>query len=172
MRGLGGVLKVIALLLFVGVVQTRLTQLSVPLALLDPLMVVTGILALRLPFVPAIFTGAFAAVVQDSLAGGLVGLHAFSKTLVAAALASLGKVLVVRSEVASALVIGVAAIIEGAVARALLVFLGWPGSEAPGWVLGRGLGTILLAVIVLVIVPQMAARWRRRRGRPRRARIR
>ena len=144
---MGGVVKVLVLLLVVGTVQTRLTAVWAPLSVFDPLMVATGILALRLPFAPAVLTGAAAGLIQDSLGGGIVGLHAFSKTLVAASLASMGTFLVVRGEVASSIVIGVAAVAESLIARGLLLFFGWPVGESTAWVLGRGAGALFLSVI-------------------------
>lgn len=160
-------LRILGLLLLLGGVQTVLTDAWPPLGLLDPLMVATGLLALRLEFVPAVLTGAAAGLVQDSLAGGILGLHAFAKTAVAATLASLGGFLVVRGELASAVVIGLGAVVEGLIVRLLLLFLGWPGGESLAWILGRGLGTAFLTAVFLLGLPRVVMSWRRWRQRPR-----
>lgn len=160
-------LRVVGLLLLLGVVQTAATALALPLGLLDPLMVATGLLALRLGYVPAVFTGAAAGLIQDGLAGGLIGLHAFAKTAVAAVISSLNRFLVVRGELASSLVVGAAAVAEGLIVRLLLLFLGWPGGEGAAWILGRGFGTMMLSAAFLIGVPRVVMGFRRRRRRPR-----
>lgn len=164
---MGRALRVLGLLLGIGAAQTVLTDAWLPLGLFDALMVAAGLLALRLPFVPAVFTGAVAGLIQDSLAGGLVGLHAFGKTAVAGALTSLGKVLVVRGELAKASMIGLGAVVEGVLVRLLLLFLGWPRGEAAAVILGRGAATAILCLAFLLGVPRVVMAWKRRRERSR-----
>lgn len=160
-------LQIMALLLGIGVAQSIATQLWRPLGLVDGLMIASGLLALRLPFPGAVFSGAFAGFLQDSLAGGLIGLHAFAKTAASALIASLGSVLMVRGPLAEALVIGVAALVESVIVRTLLSFLDWPGAEGASRVLGRGLATALLCGTLLVAGPRMGKRWHRWRSRSR-----
>lgn len=158
-------LQIVALLLGVGVAQSIVTQVWSPLGLVDGLMIAVGLLALRLPFPAAVLSGAFAGFLQDSLAGGLIGLHAFAKTAASAMIASLGAVLMVRGPLAEALVIGVAAFVESAIVRTLLLFLNWPGAEGAPLVLGRGLGTALLCGTLLIAGPRVGMRWRLWRSR-------
>lgn len=167
MRVMVKALRILGLLVVVGALQTVLTDTWMPLGLLDPLMVATGLLALRLPFVPAVFTGAAAGLVQDSLSGGLLGLHAFAKTAVAAALTSLGQFLVVRGELASAIVIGLGALAEGLIVKLLLLLLSWPGGEALPWTVGRAAGTAFLTAAFLLGLPRVVMSWKRWRQRPR-----
>jgi len=161
------VLGIIFALLLVGLVQNALTQAWSPLGRIDGLMMLTGFLALRLRFVPAVATGAVAGLVQDSLAGGLIGLHAFAKTVVAAVLGSIGGVLMLRGQLAEALIIGVGTFAEGLIVRSLLLFLGWPGLDSGGLVLGRSVTTGLVMGLLLVGVPRARLEWKARRGRRR-----
>lgn len=166
MHGIKNLLKIAALLLVAGLLQISLADLWLPLGAVDLLMIASGLLALRLPFVPTIFTGAAAGLVQDSLAGGLIGLHAFAKTAVTAGLNSLGHFLVVRGELASAVVIGLAAMVESIIVRLLLSFLQWPGDPSPLWLIGRGLGTTLACGFFLIAGPRVVMMTQRRRRSP------
>jgi len=154
-------------MLVIAVVQNTLTSLWQPLGLFDGLMILAGLLAFRLRFAPAVLGGAAAGLIQDSLAGGLIGLHAFAKTAVTSLLSSLGGVLMVRGQLAEALLIGGAAVLEAAVARLLLLFLGWPGAEPVTTVLARGVATGLLCGAFLLGWPWVVTKWQRRRQRPR-----
>lgn len=159
--------KVVLLLLGLGAIQTTLTQAWAPLGLADLLMAAAGLLALRLDFNRAVLTGAAAGLVQDSLAGGLIGLHAFAKTAVNAVLSSLGQFFVVRGQLASSVVVGIAAVAEASIVRLLLAFLGWPGAEPGSWIVGRGAVTAVVCAAFLVGGPQVVMMVNRRRNRSR-----
>lgn len=159
------VLKTGALLLVLGVVQITLGDLWWGFGFVDLLMIAAGLLALRMRFAPAILTGAAAGLVQDSLGGGLIGLHAFAKTAVNAGLASVGQFLVVRGEAASALMIGAAAVLEGAIVVALLSFLSWPGGGSPLSLLVRGAVTGLACGLYLLLAPRVVMGIKNRRRR-------
>jgi cell shape-determining protein MreD len=161
-------LRTVVLVLVVGAVQSVLADAWSPLGAVDGLIIVVGLLALRLSYPAALLTAGFAGIVQDSLAGGLLGVHSFSKTVVAAVLNSMSSVLVVRGQLAEAIVIGVAAFADGLVARVLMVFLNWPLQE-PISALGiRGIGTGIVCAAFLLLRPWVLMRWRRWRTRPRR----
>lgn len=159
--------QTLVLLLVVASVQNVLTQMWPPIGFFDALMVTTGLLALRLPLPEAVLYGAVAGLAQDGLAGGLIGLHAFSKTAVAALLTSLGTILMVRGPLAEALLIGVATVVEALIVGVLLAFLGWPGSAVTLVVLARGAGTAALCATFLLGGPWVVSSWRRRQARPR-----
>lgn len=159
-------LRIALLITAIGLLQNTLSQTWPPLGWVDGLMMITGFLALRLPFVPAVLTGAFAGLIQDILGGGLIGLHAFAKTAVASVYGSAGSVLVVRGQLAEALVIGVGTFVEGTIGRTLLLFLGWPGAELGGQLAARGAVTAVVMGLLLVVVPRTRMAWaNRRRGR-------
>ncbi len=160
-------LRIAALLMLIGLLQNTLSQLWPPFGWADGLMMATGFLALRLPFVPAVMTGAFAGLVQDSLGGGLIGLHAFAKTGIASVLGSAGNVLVVRGQLAEALVVGIGTVAEGAIVRTLLVLLGWPGAGTGSLLITRGAVTALVMGLLLVLVPRTRKAWLNRRRRRR-----
>lgn len=163
-------LRNVVLILAVGALQTVLADTWAPLGLVDGLMIVAGLLALRLSYPAALITAGFAGLVQDSLAGGLLGVHSFSKTAVAAALNSMGSVLVVRGQLAEAIVIGGAAFLDGVIAGTLMVFLDWP-QQQPLAVIGlRGIATGVVCAAFLLLRPWVLMRWQRWRTRPRRLR--
>ncbi len=159
------VFRIIVLMLVVGAVQTTLTQMVPPLGLVDGLMVATGLLALRQTFAASVLIGALAGFVQDSLSGGIVGLHAFAKTVVAALITSLGNVIVVRGQLAEAIVIGAAAMIESMIVMSLLGFFAWPGVETFGTVAARGGATAMVCGVITVGSPRLVVGWHSRRRR-------
>ena len=161
-------LRIVVLIVLVGGLQVTLAQAWAPLGLVDGLMIVVGLLAFRLVYPAALTVAAFAGLVQDGLGGGILGVHAFSKTAVAAVLNSMGSVLVVRGQLAEAVVIGVAAVADGTIARMLLMFLDWTPQEPFSTVLLRGGGTGLIAAIYLLGRPWVVMKWQLWRRRPRR----
>jgi hypothetical protein len=162
------VVRIVVLVLLVGGLQVTLAQAWAPLGLIDGLMIVVGLLALRLVYPAALTVAAFSGLVQDGLGGGILGVHAFSKTAVAAVLNSMGSVLVVRGQLAEAVVFGVATVADGTIARMLLVFLDWAPQEPFSAVLLRGAGTGIVAAAYLLGRPWAVMRWQRWRRRPRR----
>jgi cell shape-determining protein MreD len=141
-----------------------------PFASIDGVMIVVGLLALRLSYPAALLTAGFAGIVQDSLAGGLLGVHSFSKTAVVAVLNSMSSVLVVRGQLAEAIVIGAAAFADGLLARMLMAFLDWPPQEPLSALGFRGIGTGITCAAFLLLRPWVLMRWQRWRSRPRRLR--
>ncbi len=161
------VVQIVVLMLAVGTAQVTLTQMVPPLGLVDGLMVATGLLALRRSFTASVLIGALAGFIQDSLSGGIVGLHAFAKTVVAALITSLGSIIVVRGQLAEAIVIGAAAVLESVIVVGLLGFFAWPGSEALTTIAARGGMTALACGVITVGGPRLVVGWRNRRERPR-----
>ncbi|HJO03229.1 MAG TPA: rod shape-determining protein MreD [Acidobacteriota bacterium] len=159
------VLQIVVLMLVVGTAQTTLTQMLPPLGLVDGLMVAIGLLALRRTFASSVLIGALAGFVQDSLSGGIVGLHAFSKTVVAALITSLGSVIVVRGQLAETIVIGGAAVLEGTIVMGLLGFFAWPGGEALATIAARGGATAVVGGLIIAGGPRLVVGWQRRRRR-------
>lgn len=159
--------RIVLLLLGVGLVQTTLGQIAPPFGAVDGLMIAAGLLALRLPFQPAVMTGAFAGLVQDSLGGGIIGLHAFAKTAVMAVLASMGTVVVVRGQLAEAVVIGIATVAEGVIVRGMLIFLDWPTADTTAAIISRGLATGATCGIITILAPRAVVGWQRWRRRSR-----
>jgi len=162
---LGRALRLIALLLLVGTVQTLLPQLWMPLGHIDGLMIAVGLVALRSSFAGAVWTGALGGLIQDSLAGGIIGLHAFAKTAVAAGLALLADSFAVRGQLAEAVIVATATAVEGVIVRGLLLFLGWPGAESTAVLITRAGVTGLVCGLGTVGLPFLMATWRRWRGR-------
>ena len=158
-------------LLSVGALQGALTAWSPGLGRIDGLMIAAGLLALRLPFRGAVLAGAAAGLLQDAMAGGLFGLHAFSKTATIAALAAAGTVFLVRGPLAEGTLVGIATAAEAVLVKLLLLFLSWPGSDPLGPMLGRGLFTGATCALLLAGGPRLVALYRSRRGRAR-ARLR
>lgn len=162
-----GVLRALVLLLLAGGLQTVATATWWPLGAFDLLMVACGILALRGPWGGSVVAGSTAGFIQDALAGGLLGLHALSKTAVCAAINSLANVMVVRGPLAESLLIGAAAIGEALITRMVLAAISWPGSESLGWTLARGPATAILAGVLLLGRPAVVMWWQGRRSRAR-----
>lgn len=160
-------LRGLALLLLAGAAQTLAGGVWWPLGAFDLLMATCGMLALRSSWGGAVLAGSAAGFVQDSLAGGLLGLHALSKTAVCAVINSLSNVMVVRGPLAESTLIGLAAIGEGLLARMVLAAVGWPGSESTAFTLTRGLATAAFAGTLLIGRPAVVLWWQRRRSRSR-----
>jgi len=162
---LGRALRLVVLFLLVGTVQTLLPQIWMPLGYIDGMMIAVGLVALRTSFAGAVWTGALGGLIQDSLAGGIIGLHAFAKTAVAAGLALLADSFAVRGQLAEALIVMIATAVEGIIVRALLLFLGWPGAESTGVLIARAGVTGLVCGLGTVGVPFIVSAWQRRRRR-------
>ncbi len=159
----GRMLRLVALFLLVGTVQTLLPQIWMPLGYVDGMMIAVGLVALRTSFAGAVWAGALGGLIQDSLAGGIIGLHAFAKATVAAGLALLADGFAVRGQLAEAMIVAVATALEGVIVRALLLFLGWPGAESPGVLLMQAGVTGMICGLGSVGLPFLVASWNRRR---------
>jgi len=162
---LGRVSRLVLLFLLVGTVQTLLPQIWMPLGYLDGMMIAVGLVALRTSFAGAVWTGALGGLIQDSLAGGIIGLHAFAKTAVAAGLALLADSFAVRGQLAEAVIVATATAVEGMIVRALLLFLGWPGPESTVVLITRAGVTGLVCGLGTVGLPLLVASWQRRQQR-------
>lgn len=155
-------LRNLVILLLVGAVQTAVTAAWLPLSVFDALMLACGMMAVRSGWGGAVLAGSAAGLIQDMLGGGLIGVHGFAKTLIAAAISWLSNIVVVRGPLAESLLIGLAAIAEGMLARALLTAVAWPAGESVLWTIARGPGTAILAGILLLGGPAVV-QWRQRR---------
>jgi len=160
---LGRTLRLLVVLLAVGAAQTLLPLLWAPLGRIDAMMIAVGLVAMRSSFRGAVGAGALGGLIEDGLGGGIVGLHAFSKTAVAAGLALLADAFAVRGQLAEATVIAGATALEGIITRALLGFLGWPGAEPTLLLLGRAALTGAVCGAGTVGIPRLVASWQRRR---------
>ena len=107
----------------------------------------------------SILLGAGAGLIQDGLAGGIIGLHAFAKTAVAAVIAMFGSLLAVRGPLLEALITGVATALEGLIVIAWQVMLRRPVSLGPIDLLVRAVATGVATMVVLYI-----GRWWQQRG--------
>lgn len=148
------------ILLGLGLVQTFLPTVWAPLGAVDWLLLPVIHQALRSTARRAIVLGAAAGIIQDALSGGLVGLHGFAKTVVAAITAFFGNLLVVRGAVPEGIITGVASLAEGAIVAAWLLTLSRPAVPGPVGPVGRALATGIAAVLV-----QVGLNWWRRRQR-------
>ncbi len=162
---LGRVARLVVLFLLIGTAQTLLPQLWLPLGYIDGMMIAVGLVALRTSFAGAVWTGALGGLIQDSLAGGIIGLHAFAKTAVAAGLAVLADSFAVRGQLAEAVIVATATAVEGVIVRGLLLFLGWPGAESTTALMTRAGVTGLVCGLATVGLPAIVASWKRRRRR-------
>lgn len=149
------------ILLGLGLVQTFLPTVWEPLGAVDWLLLPVVHVALRSSARRSLLVGAAAGVIQDALSGGLIGLHGFAKTVVAATAAFFGNLLVVRGAVPEGSIAGLASLLEGAVAAAWLLTLSRPAVPGPVGLMGRAVATGVAAILVHTTVVW----WRRRRRR-------
>jgi len=146
------------LLLGLALLQVFLPQVWSPLGAVDWLLIYIVHESLRSSFQRSILTGAGGGLLQDGLAGGIVGLHAFAKTAVAAVIASFGSFLVVRGPLLQALVTGVATLAEGLIVAFWQAMLGRPVSMGPLDIVLRALATGIATALLLAA----ARRWQQR----------
>jgi rod shape-determining protein MreD len=156
--------QILAALFVTGTVQTLLPQLWLPLGQIDLMMIAVGMLALRSSFPGAVWTAALGGLIQDGLAGGIIGLHAFAKTAVAGVLALISDTFAIRGRLARPMMMTIATACEAVIVRALLAFLGWPGAEPTAALLGRAGITGLVCGLGTVGIPVVVASWRQRRS--------
>ena len=115
------------LLLFgLGLLQIFLPQIWSGFGRIDWLLMYVGLQSLRSSFRRSILLGAGAGLIQDGLAGGIIGLHAFAKTTIAAIIAMFSSLFVLRGPLLGAMTTGLAVIIEGLILMAWHLSLGQP----------------------------------------------
>lgn len=152
------VLRPLAALLALGVVQVFLSQVWSGFGAIDWLLIYIVLQSLRGPFRRSILLGAGGGLIQDGLAGSIIGLHAFAKTSVAALIAAFGGLLVVRGPLSEAFVVGAATALEGVIVSTWQVMLGRPASMSVVDIVIRVVATSAATLAVL-----SAARRRERR---------
>ncbi len=121
-------LRALVILFALGVVQVFLPLVWSGLGAVDWLLIYIVVQTLRSSFRKSVLLGAGGGLIQDALAGGILGLHAFAKTSVAALIATFGGLLVVRGPLPEAIVVGAAAAAEGLIVVAWQLMLGRPVS--------------------------------------------
>ena len=148
----------IALLFGLGLLQIFLPQVWLGLGGVDWLLIYVVLQSLRGSFRQSIFLGAGAGLIQDGLAGGIIGLHAFAKTTVAAVIATFGGLVAVRGLLLEAAITGVATGLEGLIVVAWQVLLGRPVSLGPVDLLVRAAATGAATMVILYT----GRRWQQR----------
>ncbi len=152
------VLRSLAALFALGVVQVFLPQVWSGLGVIDWLLIYVVVQSLRSSFHGSILLGAGAGLIQDGLAGGILGLHAFAKTSVAGLIAAFGGFLVVRGPLPEAIVVGAATALEGLIVEAWQMMLGRPVSIDLFDVAIRAVATAIAAFAALSAL----RRWEQR----------
>lgn len=147
-------LRSTVVLLALGLLQIFLPQVWSGLGGIDWLLIYVVLYSLRSPFRQSTLVGAGAGLIQDGLAGGILGLHAFAKTTVAALIATFGSLLVVRGPLPEAVVTGAAAALEGLIVIGWQGMLGRPASMGPIDLVIRAVATGAATLLVL-----HAGRW-------------
>ena len=156
------VLISIAILLGLGLLQVFLSQVWVGLGAIDWLVIYIALMALRLSFRQSVLLGAAGGLIQDALSSGIVGLHAFAKTCVAALIAGFGGLLVVRGPLPETLLVAAAATVEGLVVVAWQILLERPVSLGPLDIAWRVALTSAAAFAFLTAVQRREQRARQR----------
>lgn len=151
-------LRSVALLFGLGLVQIFLPQVWSGLGGIDWLLIYVVLVSLRGSFRQSIFLGAGAGLIQDGLAGGIIGLHAFAKTAVAAVIATFGGLIAVRGALLEAVITGLATALEGLIVVGWQVLLGRPVSLGPVDLLVRAAATGAATTVILFA----SRRWQQR----------
>jgi rod shape-determining protein MreD len=155
-------LRSVGVLLGLALLQVSLPQVWSPLGAVDWLLIFIVHESLRGSFQRSVLIGAAGGLVQDGLSLGIVGLHAFAKTSVAAIIASFGSFLVVRGPLLQALVTGVAALGESLIVVFWQAMLGRPVSMGPLDIVIRALATGIVTALIFAVVRRWQQRVRRR----------
>jgi rod shape-determining protein MreD len=151
-------LRTLVVLLALGLAQIFLPQVWSGLGVVDWLLIYVVLQSLRATFRDSVLMGAGAGLIQDGLSGGIIGLHAFAKTSVAALIATFGGLLVVRGPLPEALVAGAAGVLEGLIVVAWQAMLGRPVSLGLFDLLLRAVAAALATLAIL----SAARRWKQR----------
>ena len=147
------------LLLFgLGLLQIFLPQVWSELGRIDWLLMYVVLQSLRSSFRRSILLGAGAGLIQDSLAGGIIGFHAFAKTTVAAIIAMFSSLFVLRGPLSGAMITGLAVIIEGLILMAWQLSLGRPASLRLGDV---SLGAAATSAVTMLVI-YAGRKWQQR----------
>ena len=147
------------LLLFgLGLLQIFLPQVWSELGRIDWLLMYVVLQSLRSSFRRSILLGAGAGLIQDSLAGGIIGFHAFAKTTVAAIIAMFSSLFVLRGPLSGAMITGLAVIIEGLILMAWQLSLGRPSSLRLGDV---SLGAAATSAATMLVI-YAGRKWQQR----------
>ena len=147
------------LLLFgLGLLQIFLPQVWPELGRIDWLLMYVVLQSLRSSFRRSILLGAGAGLIQDSLAGGIIGFHAFAKTTVAAIIAMFSSLFVLRGPLSGAMITGLAVIIEGLILMAWQLSLGRPASLRLGDV---SLGAAATSAATMLVI-YAGRKWQQR----------
>ena len=145
-------------LLGLGLLQIFLPQVWSGLGRVDWLLMYVVLQSLRSSFRRSILLGAGAGLIQDSLAGGIIGLHAFAKTAIAATIAMFSSLFVLRGPLSGAMITGLAVIIEGLIVMAWQLSLGRPAPFGLGDV---SLGAAATSAATMLVV-YTGRKWQQR----------
>ena len=145
-------------LLGLGLLQIFLPQVWSGLGRVDWLLMYVVLQSLRSSFRRSILLGAGAGLIQDSLAGGIIGFHAFAKTTVAAIIAMFSSLFVLRGPLSGAMITGLAVIIEGLILMAWQLSLGRPASLRLGDV---SLGAAATSAATMLVI-YAGRKWQQR----------
>lgn len=134
-----------------------------------PFVLVLVWFALRTRPLLAQLLGALTGLVEDSLTGGLFGLHAFADTLLAYGVSLAAQRVVVGQQAVRVLLFaGAAAVQQLVLALLLLTMVDEPPLPRPGYAVLKVLTTALLGAILISTETQARSRWgawQRRRSR-------
>ncbi len=145
-------------LLGLGLLQIFLPQVWSGLGRVDWLLMYVVLQSLRSPFRRSILLGAGAGLIQDSLAGGIIGLHAFAKTAIAATIAMFSSLFVLRGPLSGGMITGLAVIIEGLIVMAWQLSLGQPASFGLGDI---SLGAAATSTATMLVI-YTGRKWQQR----------
>lgn len=152
----------IAILFGLGLLQVFLSQVWIGLGAIDWLVIYIALMSLRVSFQRSILLGAAGGLIQDALSSGIIGLHAFAKTCVAALIAGFGGLLVVRGPLPEAVLVATAATVEGLLVVAWQMMLERPVSLGPLDIAWRAALTAAAGFAVLTAAQRNEQRSRRR----------
>ncbi|HJO30219.1 MAG TPA: rod shape-determining protein MreD [Acidobacteriota bacterium] len=147
------------LLLFgLGLLQIFVPQVWSGLGRIDWLLMYVVLQSLRSSFRRSILLGAGAGLIQDGLAGGIIGLHAFAKTIIAAIITMFSSLFVLRGPLSGAMITGLAVIVER------LILMAWHLSLTQPTSLGMGdlwLGVAATSATTMLVV-YAGRKWEQR----------
>jgi rod shape-determining protein MreD len=137
--------------------------------LVAPFLLVLVWFAMRTTPVGAQLLGAFTGLLEDSLTGGLFGLHAFADTLLAYGVSLASQRVVVGQQAVRVLIFAGAAVLQQAVLALLLVaMLEQPPLPSLGFAALKVLTTSLLGALLISMETRARSQWgawQRRRSR-------
>ena len=152
-------LRSIFLLLTLGLMQIFLPQVWSRFGRVDWLLIYVVLQSMRSSFQRSILLAAGAGLIQDSLSGGIVGLHAFTKTTVVAIIATFSNRLVFSGPIPEAMIVGLAVTLDGLIVVAWQLFLGLPSSLSAGDIFAGAAATSGVTMLVIYT----GHKWQQRR---------